>query len=473
MKKTVVIAVVLMLLASLLAACSSNDDKNGSGTNKPANQNQGQDNADKGKEPAEQVVIKYVNWNLGTEADNNIERKMIQAFQDSHPNIKIELDESFDYSKYGDSLVAAAAASQLPDVMMLPNIPFGLSNEWLLNIKDMAAGDAEWANLPKTLEQSTHYGDGIYAVPAGLFFMGYYINQDLFEQANLPELNFSPTWDEFFNAIKTLNNASEGIVGLSEEVQIPEWYPASVMSNVGWYAWDGQQYQLNDQAFVDGVNKAKQLFAGKYTYDSLSDDQKAQYNAGWFGEVWNQGKIAVRWDGTWATRDFSNLNFDSKFIGVPGGRFTLVGDFMGISKSSKNPSAAYEFAKFMTFGKDGIMKRIELNTDGSYTSLPLTTDSSVLDKYFANGAYNGLKEAYDHIDDAIVEGVKIVPGYIKSRWEAPTGVKIGDKENANLADLIWDSMRGNTKIEDYADQINKLANDEYKKAADAISVMTK
>jgi multiple sugar transport system substrate-binding protein len=477
---------ILAMMAALFSGCmSSKDNKGGtnngggtsntnntSGTN---NSNSGgtgsSDKGDSGK--PEEVVITYVNWNLGTEAENNIERQMIQAFQDAYPNIKVQLDESFDYSKYGDSLIAAAAAGKLPDVIMLPNIPFGLSNEWLLNLNDLAANDPEWQFLPKTLEEATHYGSGIYAIPAGMFFMGYFINQDLFEQANLPELDFAPTWDDFANAIRTLNNPSEGIIGLAEEVQIPEWYPASVNSELGWYTWDGEKYRLDDPSFTEGVNKARELFQGKYTYDSLSDEQKAQYNAGWFGDVWNQGKIAVRWDGTWATRDYSTRNFKSKFIGVPGGRFVLVGDFMGISKSSAHPEEAYTFAKFMTFGKEGILKRIELNTDGSYTSLPLTTDTAVLEQYFASGAYPGIEEAFNQIDNAIVEGVKIVPGYVRSRWEAPTGVKIGDKDNANLADLIFNSMRGNVRIEDYIGQINKLANDEYKAAAESIAELTK
>ncbi|SEM51669.1 carbohydrate ABC transporter substrate-binding protein, CUT1 family [Paenibacillus sp. cl141a] len=473
MKKTVVFALILTMLVALLSGCSSNKTDNATEPNQGQSQEQTKDPGDDANVGSgEKIVINYVNWNLGTEADNNIERKMIAAFEEAHPNIDIQLDESFDYSKYGDSLAAAAAAGKLPDVMMLPNIPFGLTNEWLLNLNDIAASDPEWANIPKALENATHYGSGIYAVPAGMFFQGYFINQDLFEQANLPELNYSPTWDEFLNAVKTLNKPSEDVLGLSEAVQIPDWYPASVNSQLGWFTWDGQQYHLNDPVFIEGVNKAKEIMQGKYTFDSLSEDEKAKYNATWHGDVWNQGKVAVRWEGTWATKDFSNLNFKSKFIGIPGGKFILIGDFIGISKSTEHQQEAYEFAKYMTFGKDGILKRMELNTDGSYTSLPMTTDPSILDQYFANGGYEGLKEAYDNIDNAILEGVKFIPGVVRSRWEAPTGVKVGDKENANLGDLILDSIKGGTKIEDYAEQINKLANDEYKAAADAISALT-
>jgi multiple sugar transport system substrate-binding protein len=475
MKKRVAFAVSLALFAAALGACSTSGNDSQAPADEPAPADNPQPSENDGKTaetPSEQVVVTYANWNLGTAEENNIERKMIAAFEESHPNIKVQIDEGMDYSKYGESLSAAAAAGKLPDVIMLPNIEFGLANEWLADITPYTDTDAEWNNIPKPLENATHFGQGIYAVPAGMFFMGYFVNSDLFEQANAPELPFSPTWDQFVESVKTLNNPSEGIVGLSEEVQIPEWYPASVNSNFGWYTWDGEKYNLNDASFIDGVNKAKDLFKSGYVYDSLSEEQKAQYNAGWFGDVWNQGKIAVRWDGTWATKDYGNLNFKSRFVGVPGGRFTVVGDFLGVSKSAASTEAAYEFAKFMSFGKDGILKRMELNTDGSYTSLPLTTDQTILDQYFATNTYEGLKEAFDVVNNGILEGVKVVPGYVKSRWEAPTGVKVGDKDNANLSDLIFNSFRGDVKIEDYAEQINKLANDEHAKAAAAISALT-
>jgi len=458
------IFLIFTLVLTVFTGCTKTEVK--TEAPKPAEQAQPQP-------AAEPVTITYANWNLGTPEENNLERQMIKAFEESHPNVKIQIADTIDYGKYEDSLTAAAAAGKLPDVFMLTRIPFALSNDWLYNISEFTASDSDWANLPKPLEQATHYGSGVYAVPAGMFFFGYYVNDDIFTKANVQPLSFSPTWDQFMAAVKATNNPKDGIVGLAEEVQFPEFYPASVNPKLGWYTWDGEKYNLNDPSFVEAIKKARELFQGKYVYDSLTDEQKKQYNAGWFGDVWNQGKIAIRWDGTWSMNDFSKLNFKSRFIGVPGGRIPVVGDFIGISKSAQHPKEAYEFAKFMTFGKDGILKRMELNTSGQWVSLPLTTDKAILDQYFAKNKYEGLKEAFAIVDNGIMEGFKFVPGYIKSRWEAPSGIKVGDKDNANLADVIWDSMRGKTKIEDYVDQINKIANDEYDKEKEKISALVK
>lgn len=448
------------ILSLILTAAVAGTVLSGCASSKPA------------EKPAEKVTLTYANWNLGAKNADTLERRMVKAWNDSHPNIQVQIDESLDYSKYEDSLTAAAAAGKLDDVVMLPNIQLGLTNEWLADISQYTAKDAEWAKIAKPLEQATHYGKGVYAVPAGLYFMGYFVNDDLFQKYNADSLSFAPKYDDFINAVKTMNKPSEGIVGLSEEVQFPEWYPASVDKSLGWFTFDGAKYNLDKPAFAEAVNKAKEIFNNKYVYDGLTDKQKAVYNAKYWGDVWKQGKMAVAWDGTWALGDYSKLNFKSRFISVPGGRTPVVGDFMAVTKSSAHSKEAYEFAKYMSFSKEGILKRMELGKDGSYTSLPVTTDKDVLDQYFKQNTYEGLKDAFDSVNNGIVEGVKVVPGYIASRWTAQTGMKVAGKDNANIGDVIFNTSRGNVKIEDVAGQLNKLANDNYTKAAQSMKALT-
>ncbi|MGB9613979.1 MAG: ABC transporter substrate-binding protein [Fervidobacterium sp.] len=417
---------------------------------------------------AEKVTITYVNWNLGLD----IEKAMVQEFMKLYPNIEVKIVTA--EGNYEDWLIAQAAAGKLPDVIMIPNIPMALTNDWALDLTKMALADPEWKNIPAPIRNATVYNNRIYAVPAGFYFMGYFVNDDLFDKYNVKPLKFAPTWNEFLTAIKKLTIPKDGIIGLAEEVQIPEWYPAMKNFRLGWYTWDEKQYNLDDPSFIEAVNIAKQLWQGKYVYDALPDEQKKQYNAGWYGDVWNQGKIAIRWSGTWDTPSFSTLPFKSRFIGVPGGRIPVVGDFFVISKTTKYPNEAFMFAKFVTYGKEGILKRLELDKKNEWSSMPLTTEKAVVEKYFSvKKLYPGLDEAYAKISSGIIEGVKIVPGYIQSRWTAPTGIKVGDNPNANIGDVIWNAMRGSVNIADYAKQLNKIANEQYQNAIKKISIMTK
>lgn len=416
------------------------------------------------------VTITYVNWNLGLE----IERAMVQEFMKLYPDIEVKIVTA--EGNYEDWLIAQAAAGKLPDVIMIPNIPMALVNDWALDLTRYAQSDPEWRNIPAPIRNATIYNNKIYAIPAGLYFMGYFVNDDLFEKYNVKPLKFAPTWTDFLNAVRKLTIPRDGIIGLAEEVQIPEWYPAMKNLRFGWFTWDDKQkqYNLDSPEFIEAVNIAKQLWQGKYVYDALPEEQKKQYNAGWYGDVWNQGKIAIRWDGTWATPFYSTLPFKSRFIGVPGGRIPVVGDFFVIAKTTKYPKEAFQFARFVTYAREGILKRLEIDKKNEWSSLPLTTEKAVLDRYFAvKKLYPGIDEAYARIGSGIIEGVKIVPGYIQSRWTAPTGIKVGDNPNANIGDVIWNAMRGNVNIADYAKQLNRIANEQYQNAVKRIATMTK
>ena len=470
MKKILALLLVFVLVAVVLGACARPvedpvDDPVEEPVEEPV-----EDPADEpAEEPAEKVTITYANWALGAPEADTLARRMVKAFNEAHPHIEVVIDEAMDYSKYEESLTAAAAAGTLPDVMMMAHVPFGLQNDWLLDISEFTQRDDEWANIPKPLADATRFGRGIFAVPTGMFFMGYFVNDDLFEEYNVPALNFSPTIDEFSSAIRALTRPADGIIGLAEENQIVEWYPSAVNNAFGWFTWDGEKFNLNTPEFIQGVNFAREIFQNRFTFDSLTEEQRAEYGVGWFGEVWDQGKIAVRWDGTWATSAFAQREFNNRFIGVPGGRTIIVPDFLVLSNASNNPEAAYEFARWVSFAREGIMKAMELGIpDRSFTSLPVTTDEEVLNEYFEHFAYPGIRDAFDAIDRGVVEGFKFVPGYVQSRWAAPTGVKVGDNDNASMGDVIWNAVRGDIRIEDHIEQIDKLANDEHKKVLEII-----
>lgn len=423
------------------------------------------------KQESNKKVITYAAWNLGTEQEKNIERRMVEEFNNSHKDIEVKIDETIDAKDWTGSLTTAAASGKLPDVFMLPSITLGLSNDWLYDITPLVKDDVEWSKMANPVIESTKYNDKNYAIPSGQYLGGYFINKDLFEKENIkvPELGFS--LEEFENAIKSTTSANKGILGLAEEPQIVDWYPAAKNENFGMFSWDGEKYNLSSKDFTDGVKEAASFYKGGFVYDGLNEDQKAKFKGTTFDEVWKNGQIALRYDGTWQAKEWGNLNFNTEFVGVPGGRNVIINDYLGLSKSTENTEAAMEFTKWMTYSKEGILKRIDIakNEDKELMSLPLINDEEVLNEYFDYITIPGVQEAYENIDNGIVEPLKIVPGYIQSRWDALTGAKVGDKENAKLADLIWEAHRGSMNIDDYANQIDKLANDKFEEADSSIN----
>lgn len=420
----------------------------------------------------------YATWNLGTEAGNNIERQMIKAFEDKF-DVKIKIEENISLTAYDESIRALAVKNNMPDVFMLSNINFGLSERYVSDITDLINADTsgDWNDIPKPIEEAVHYKSGIYAVPFAMHMMGYFVNVDLLELYGLEDfIDQEFTYESFLNVVQEMANKKgdgEGYIGLSHENTILEWYPSSVNDDYGWYTWDGSSYHLDSSEFAKGMELTLDMRRNKYTYDSLTEDDRAQYfpSVDGYIDLWNQGRLAIRWGYSYEVPDMiKNAPAERriKFMGVPGGRTPMVGDYLAISNTCENRDLAYKFAKWMSFDPAGIRERISRDKDVTNT-MPLSTNQTIIDEYFDKfAAVEGLKEAFDTLDNGIVESVKVVPGYTRSRWTALVGtaLPVEDGANANVGQLIDWCWTGKLSFADYATQLNKKANEWYTKTVD-------
>jgi multiple sugar transport system substrate-binding protein len=457
MKKLLSIFAVFTLLFSL-AACNSAKETSGENSKEKDNKK-------------EEVTLSYANWNLGTEEEQNLERLMIKAFQEEYPHIKIEINETVTTKDWNGTLATAASSGTMPDLFALPQIPLALANDWLLDITELASKDKDFANISQIVQDSAAYNGKTYAVPFGQLFLGYFVNKDLFNAANLDYPEFGTSVEDFVSRVKEVTNLSKGIVGINNPGGIVDWYPAAVNSDMGWYTLKDGQYALDSKEYMNGVNLSKELSTNGYAYNTLTDEQKANFKGKDGNEVFLQGGLAIKWDGTWAVPNLTEkATFDWDFIGFPGGVTAVAIDYAGISKTTKHPEEAFLFAKWMSFGKAGSMKRMEIaEKEGKLLStLPINTDQEVLDEYFASLDVPGIRTAYENLDKAIIEPVKMVPGYVDARWQALTGVKAGDKANATTGELVDSFIKGELKVEDYAKQLDQLADQKSAEAQEAL-----
>ncbi|WP_413379439.1 ABC transporter substrate-binding protein [Alkalihalobacillus sp. 1P02AB] len=422
----------------------------------------------------EEVTISIASWAFGTEQDRNLERVLIEAFEDEYPHINVEIDDSIDPADWNGSLSTAASAGAMPDVFMLSQVPTGLANDWLLPLNEVTEGDVDFTNIPDAVIQAVTYDENVYAIPAAQHFLGYFVNQDLFEEANLNAPEFGMGLDDFNDAVRSITSVNSGVVGLNHPFTILDWYPATANESMGWYTYsDEDGFNINSNEFISGVNLANSFISNDYTYETLTEDQRASFNGEDENEVWFNSGIAFKWDGSYAAGVYGeNADFNWDFVGIPGDRVVMTNDFFGLSKSTEHAEEAYLLAKWLSFGEDGFLKRIDIvdNEEGfSLSSMPMTTNDDVLDSYFERVDVPGLRQAYENIDNAVVEPVKTVPGFAQSRWEAPTGISVGEEANANIAALLDAAVRGEINIEDYASQVNQLANEKYEEGLEAIN----
>lgn len=461
--KKVISLLLVVSLVMVLSACGSKNTPNNAAPN---------DSANATAKPDEKVVLKYANWNLGTEADKNMERYMIDAFEEAYPNVTVEIDESITTDDWKASLATAASASKLPDVFMLNDIPGSVANDWLLDVSEIVLKDSEFTNLPESIQDSTKINDGVYAIPFAQHMLGYYVNKDIFNKLNLDVPEYGIELDAFIEAIKATTNIEQGTVGIDSSQSMIEWYPAAKNSEMRWFTFADGKYNLDSAEMVEGVTTAKELGANKYAYEGLSAKEKEGLSGDDPGVAFRAGQLAFYYNGTWMNNIFATeTNFEWDFIGLPSGQSVLATDYLGIAKTTKHADVAYEFAKWMSYGKEGFMKRLALVDEKGFelSSLPVTTDQEVLDAYWEKVNVPGIVKAYENLDSAMLDPIKIVPGYEASRWKAETGLKIGDKDNATIGDLIFNSVYGNVNYQDYAKQVNELAQQQYDNAVAAMN----
>jgi len=457
---SILLSVMLMFCFAFAAGCGNGDD--------------GADTEDHGDavteinyDTDEPVTLQYAAWNVSTEDDDTVmEREMIAQYEADHPNVTIEVLENIDYDEgYMDSLRNLAAAGDLPDIVMCSVVPDMLTEGYFADINEIAPKDPEWTDIPKSIEAATHFGDGIYMVPSALFMCGVFTNDDLFDAANVDQLQPGYSWDEMLAAIKKLTNPSKHILGINEVTYFPDWIPNYLNEGLGQFSYDGENFHLDSPDFIQAIKMCNEIRKGKYSYDSLTADEQKYYKAEGWWDVWPQGKMAMVYDWSWSIPDFEGTadTINSRFIGMPGNQNFVCPDYVGISANCEYPEVAFGFIKWMTFGKEGALNRINLRDDNDYflESLPLSTNGEVTSAYFAN-AFPGMEDAYAEIDNSIIEGETWIPGWVNALYDGQTGLSItsgGNKiANATMRDLMWAAMSGDINISDYADQMNTFAN---------------
>lgn len=414
------------------------------------------------------IELRIISWNMGTAAQNNLNRRMIAAFEEKYPEYRVTVEEPG--SVYTDTIQALAGQQNLPDVIMLDNLPTALVNRYVMEITDITAADPEWSGIPEPLREAVQFNGRVFAVPAEMHMWGLYINETVFENANMEPLDVNPTVEEFRTAVRSLNNPSSGIASYNDELEMINWYPAALDDTIGYYTWDGEKFNLDSDAFAETLSYMREIRSGGLSFASWSNELKEATGYAGVDELWYNNGLAMYYNSS-ASRnglrygqDGNEVKFQGKmkFVGLPGGRNVMVPDMWGISAGTQHPEMAYELAKWLSFSSEGTLKRLELDAESiaaggkqEFLSLPLTNDETVLDRYFENEETAGLREVYESLSDGVVEPVKTVPGYSSCRWLLNTGLSYPYTDTSGAEPV--ESTRTNATLEQIYDDIWKSA----------------
>lgn len=447
------------------------------------------------------TVIQYCGWNLGTEAENNLTRRMIEKFNNTSETIRIEMVEP--QGSYNEFLNTMASASNLPDVFLVNSVPDAVTNGLAAEITDVTTTDTEWANVEGSLKEAITYNSKVYAIPSAQNYMGLFANYDVIDNylsGNVDAVDAFEagkfTTDEWMNAVKQVKDINKtdgtGIIGMNAVGDMINWLPASLdtTGEIRHFIWDGNGFDYKSTLMINSLSKIQELgsLTGQYVFSSIpeKDVNEVEVRSQIFGStdavtVFKNGQMGFLQGGTWD--NMSTVDFNYKFVAYPDAKVVSAADFMCISAATKNKDAAYEVAKYLTFGADGINARYDIieenpNDNLAVTGLPINTDLELTTKWFDSITLKGVKEVFEKVSNGeitvLVEGNKTVPGFQAARFNFNTGIAIEgvrDGVALTIGNFIWDVCEGAISMNDYninmsqalSDRLNKEITDAYER----------
>jgi multiple sugar transport system substrate-binding protein len=406
------------------------------------------------------VTLRYANWNLGTPEENNLQRQLVAAYTEMNPHVTIELVD-MSGGNWTEMLTTYAARGALPDVFMADNTPLYIKNGWAADLTELVEGDPDWQQVPEVLRDAVTYSGRVMGLPSAQFVMGYFVNKDLFEAANLDAPEYGVSADDFFAAVTELTDVRRGSLGLDELEFVMGWYPSTQDPALRWFGFDGERMNYDSAAFQAGVAKTAEM--RRHSWQGLTEEQKANFRSTGPWELFLNQESAVRWDGGWAVPAYTeNATFDWDFMGIPGGNQAMVADILVVSSTTPDLEAAYDFARWMSFSGEGYAKEAELAQEAGVpmSRMPVTVTPETIDLYMSTvGDRPGVRQALENLDASLLESLaKIVPGYVNARWEGKPGIDIGEDRDVNMWYMFNFANEGRFKYEDYAARLNEFAN---------------
>lgn len=362
--RIVSLAACLLIAAAALAGCGSKPappaktaaEASGGGVTSPP--------TDSKAASGDEVTIRYSIW------DNNQEpalRKIADRFQELNPNIKVEI-ELTPYKEYFNNLETAATGGSAADVfwMNAPHVTQYARGGMILPLDDKIKDSAlvKKSDFPDSLIQLYTVDNSWYGMPKGFDTVAVWYNKELFDKAGVPYPKDDWTWDDFKDTAKKLTNKDAGVYGAA--VQLDEqagWY--NTIGLFGGYviSVDKKKSGFDDPKTIEGVQCWKDLIdqGVSPTYAQLNDTSS--------NILFESGKLAMQWNGSWAVPEYAgNDEIKDKInvVSVPSvnGKKSCVIHGLGncIFSKTKHPEEAWKFVEFLG-GKEAMTMQAQAGID--------------------------------------------------------------------------------------------------------------
>jgi multiple sugar transport system substrate-binding protein len=377
------------------------------------------------------VTLSYADW-----ANQDINQKLIDAFMAKYPHITVELRQ--DITGAGDAftgnLVTAAQAGLLPDVFATDNVPTVINAGLTLDIAQYWDNDLDAELVYDNIALAGVYDGKRYAMPSFQFLKGILINLDIFENADLQSVpgryridnDGYPvkdwTFQEFINIAKDITNfdlvnTQNLVVGTDLWFGLPDFqqvWPTMENAATQYDTWDGASFNYTSPAWISAMEE-------KVRFANLRDGTVSIFNTEDFENtpelqtfLISSGYAAMKIEGSWQlplVKDAKdNRGFDLGFWPYPRGSAGFfpptILDFQAVSSQTQYPEEAYLLAKWMTYGREGWLARLEIMEEAQAEDLANGLTPNYLDRYPVADYPDVWERVYGLVEG--VEGIDVI-----------------------------------------------------------------
>ena len=286
----------------------------------------------------------------GNEVESTIINKIVTDFNASQTDWKVAL-ESFPQGAYNDSVVAAALAGNLPDILDVDG-PVMPNWAWAGYMQPLVIDEAVIANfLPGTkgIWDGKLYSIGLWDAAVALV-----TRQSTLDELGLTAPTLADPWDmtEFMAALDAAKASGKFEYPLDLGMAwTGEWYPyafSPFLQSFGGDIVDRTTYTTAEGALNGDAAMAfgawwQKIFADGYAPGTSQDP--ADRDSGFI-----DGKYAFSWNGNWAALGALTAHDDTLFLPAPdfghGSKIGAASWQFGVSATSEHADGAAAFIQF-------------------------------------------------------------------------------------------------------------------------------
>ncbi len=324
---------------------------------------------------------------------------IVQAFQQKHPNITIEV-QTASYDQYFTKLQTAIAGGTAPDTFELnyENFVSYSSAGSLLDLSSLASGDADFkaeTYYPRAYEVF-QAGGKQYGLPETFSDVLLFYNKDLFDAKGVAYPTADWTWKDELAAAQKLTDKAKGVWGDFQPIQFWEFYKVLAQNGGQFFSADKTKATFND---------AKGVEAASWLVDKVGKVMPTDAQMGGQDDtaLFKAGKLAMWHNGIWQFAGLKDVPFTWD-VQVEPGNVTKAHHFFAnavvASAKSAHPQEAWQWLRFLTSAPEAVKVRLD-----SSWELPAVADQSQFSSYLSQTPPANRKAVFDALANIVVPPV--------------------------------------------------------------------